>query len=186
MCSGYLQDELEKVLPASVPSNVTRWTSVGIASVTSTYLSHGLHTLATAMQANQNLTYKDVVPRVYKRHGMSFMWTGVQGRIALLLATNLFNEQFLKPVWRAPPGTVREMPTVDYDVLGLMRTMSTASLNTLFRLQHHTRTTSSSTASASPPFRLRSTSIRCASSTRLGPAQRCRGRKWLRCCTRNS
>lgn len=68
-------------------------------SITSTILTQGLHNCQIHMQTNKNINYSNVLQKIYKYHGISFLYKGVFGRIVLLTITNIVNYTCLKIIW---------------------------------------------------------------------------------------
>jgi len=79
---------------------VRHYASVLTLSAISTVVSHGLHNGQQVMQTHQELSYAQALSRLYKDHGIKFLYKGAQARVGLLMVTNVFNELFLKPAWQ--------------------------------------------------------------------------------------
>lgn len=73
------------------------WSLLIGSSISSTYLSHPLHNCQVLLQTNSNLSYSDAIRELVKNKSY---FKGAESRIGLLLVTNIFNELFLKPVWK--------------------------------------------------------------------------------------
>jgi hypothetical protein len=116
MCSSVIRTTvLDTIVPTNkfddstrnrVLESVKHWTALLSTSIVATYLSQGLHNLQITMQADASITYAQVVPTVWKKHGLSMFYKGAEARVGLLLLVNVLNELLLKPAWM--PVTIHE------------------------------------------------------------------------------
>jgi hypothetical protein len=111
MCSGAVRSSLlDPLYPTNVDDDtnafaitVKHWTSLLSTSVVATYLSQGLHNCQIAMQADQSLSYRQVLRKVWTEHGFAVCYKGAEARVGLLLVVNVLNELLLKPAWAPVP-----------------------------------------------------------------------------------
>jgi hypothetical protein len=116
MCSSVIRTMvLDPIIPTNqfddstrnrVLESVKHWTALLSTSIVATYLSQGLHNLQITMQADASLSYAQVVPTVWKKHGLSLFYKGAEARVGLLLIVNVLNQLLLKPAWM--PVTIHE------------------------------------------------------------------------------
>jgi hypothetical protein len=116
MCSSVIRTVvLDPIVPTNqhddstrnrVLESVKQWTALLSTSIVATYLSQGLHNLQITMQADASLSYAQVVPTVWKKHGLSMFYKGAEARVGLLLLVNVLNQVLLKPAWM--PVTIHE------------------------------------------------------------------------------
>jgi hypothetical protein len=93
-----------KVLDPFLPNKLEKekeLISIFALTLVSTVLSHGLHNCQTIMQTNSNNLSCLSAPaaNLYAKHGYSFLYKGLPGRMGLLLVTNIFNYTYLKPLY---------------------------------------------------------------------------------------
>lgn len=81
----------------SLSDNSSKWLSIGILSIVSTYISHGFHNCQLLMQLHPELNHLSVLKYIKNDRGL--LYRGAESRVALLLITNIFNELYLKEIW---------------------------------------------------------------------------------------
>jgi hypothetical protein len=75
------------------------WGSVLTTSMIATVASQGVHNCQITIQADQSLTYKTTLEKIWSQHGFRMFYKGAEARIGLLLVVNILNELLLKPAW---------------------------------------------------------------------------------------
>jgi hypothetical protein len=65
-------------------------------SILSTYLSHVFHNAQLLLQTNAAITNRNVFPTMYSKMGSKMFFSGVGGRVVLLLGFNVLNDIYLK------------------------------------------------------------------------------------------
>lgn len=113
--SGWVcRNVMEPIISSPNVQAARKGMAVLVCSLVATLLSQGFHNLQTLMQSRQDLSYTTAVHEAFASKGIAIIWTGVEARIGLLLLVNLLNELFLKKVWKASEGGIKE--EVDEDV----------------------------------------------------------------------
>lgn len=65
-------------------------------SVLSTVISQGFHNCQLHMQITPGIRYRECLSSIYKKHGISWLYKGVSGRLGLMTFTNVINHYTLQ------------------------------------------------------------------------------------------